>query len=168
MDIYFRVIGNTHDETSMGHKYWFRPAADCDAISVTANAQGFTPLIAVARHFGWDYGMLEAATSACNDREEIAIVTAVVPKLLLVPATKGRGDAKFLIRDLLKATTEVATEGLHFTHFGFLQGQFPEEEISDILSEILSPRRHLTLQRFVFDIDARAEDRLYGLMRPNR
>lgn len=166
MDIYFRGIGNSHDEISMGHKYWFQPAVGCDAMSATANVTGFTPLIAAARHFGWDYGVLEAAASACNDKGEVAIITAVVPKLFLVPATKAKGNSKFLIEDLLKAVIEVAIEGLHFTHYGFLQGHFPEEEISDILRAILSSYPHPTLQRFVFDIDIRAKDRLYDLMRP--
>lgn len=83
-----------------------------------------------------------------------------------MPATKGHGHAKFLITDLLKAASEIAVQGLHFTHFGFLQGRFPEEEISDILGEILSPHLPRTLQRLVFDIDVRAESSLYGLMRP--
>jgi hypothetical protein len=152
----------------MGHKIWFHPAAGCDAISATANAPGFTPLVAVARHFAWDYGMLEAAASACNDKGEIAIVTSTVPKLFLVPATKGHGEVKFLITDLLKATANVGAQGLHFTHFGFLQGRVPEEEISVVLDEILSLRISLTLQRIVFDIDVRAERRLYNLMRPKR
>jgi hypothetical protein len=166
MDIHFRVIRNTPDETSMGQKYWFQPAGDCDAISATANAPGFTPLIAVARHFGWDYRMLEAAASACNNKGEVAIVTSVEPKLFLVPATKGHGDAKFLIVDLLKATSEVAVRGLHFTHFGFLQGRFPETEVADIIAEILNPGGRVTLQKLVFDIDVRAESSLYTLMRP--
>jgi len=168
MDIEFRTIRNTHDETSMGHKMWFHPAARCDAISATANAPGFSPLAAVARHFAWDYEMLETAASACNDRGEIAIITSTVPTLFLVPATRGHGDAKFLITDLLKATAKVGAQGLHFTHFGFLQGRFPEEEITVVLDEILSLRVPLTLQRFVFDVDIRAESRLYDLIRPTR
>lgn len=141
---------------------------ECDAISATANAPGFTPLVAVARHYGWDYRQLEAAAAACNNKGEVAIVTSVEPKLFLVPATKGHGDAKFLIVDLLKATSEIAVKGLHFTHFGFLQGRFPETEIADILAEILNPRVRVTLQRLVFDIDVRAESSLYGLLRPRR
>ena len=168
MDIHFRVMRNTPDETTMGHKYWFQPAVGCDAISVTANALGFTPLVAVGRHFGWDYRMLEAAASACNDKGEVAIVTSVEPKLFLVPATKGHGDAKFLITDLLKATSAIAVQGLHFTHFGFLQGRFPETEIADVIAEILHPRVRVTLRRLIFDIDVRAENKLYGLMRPKR
>ena len=168
MDIHFRVLRNTHDEISMGHKYWFQPAEGCDAISATANAPGFTPLVAVARHFGWDYGMLEVAAGACNKKGEVAVVSAVSPKLFLVPATKGHGEAKFLIADLLKATSAVGSCGLHFTHFGFLQGRFPEEELRDILAEILSPHLSHTLQTLVFDIDVRAESRLYSLMCPKR
>ncbi len=168
MDIHFRTIRNSHDETSMGHKIWFPPTTGCDVISATANAPGFTPLIAVARHFGWDYGHLETAAAACNNRREIAIVTSVAPTLFLVPATKGRGDAKFLIKDLLRAISEVGCQGLHFTHFGFIQGRLPDQEVTEILREILSPDLTTSLKNFVFDIDVRAEKSLYSLLRPSR
>lgn len=151
----------------MGHKLWFRPVAGCDIVSATANPHGFTPLISVARHFNWSYELLDKAAAACNARQEVSIVNSVTPTLLLVPSTKGRGDARFLIKDLLAAATETRSEGLHFTHFGFLQGKFPVDEVSDVLTEILSPTRHVTLQRFVFDIDARAQDHLYTLLSPN-
>ena len=168
VDIHFRTTSNTHDETSAGHKLSFRPAEGCDALSATANAPGFTPLIAIARHFGWDYGRLEAAAAACNDRGEVAVIADLTPRLFLVPATRGHGNTTFLIKDLLRATSKLAVEGLHFTHFGFLQGQFPEEEISDILRELLTPQQPLPLQRLVFDVDSRAEARLHGLLSPGR
>jgi hypothetical protein len=63
MHLNFHVIKNTHDEIFMGHKIWFEPVPGCDVISATANAPGFTPLIAIARHFGWDYGMLVRAAA---------------------------------------------------------------------------------------------------------
>ncbi len=150
----------------MGHKLWFPPTTGCDVISATANAPGFTPLVAVARYFGWDYGRLEAAALACNNRGEVAIITDIAPNLLLVPATKGDGDTKFLIKDLLKAANKIGVEGLHFTHFGYLQGRFPEQEVTDILREMFKPSIPLKLKRIVFDIDARAESKLYELMRP--
>jgi len=166
MDIQFRVIRNTPDETLMGHKLWFQPSVGCDAISATANAPGFTPLVAIGRHFGWDYGMLEAAAAACNDKAEIAVITLTAPTLLLVPATKGQGDAKFLISDLLRATSKLGVHDLHFTHFGFLQGRFPKREIADVLDRLLSFNGPQSLHRIVFDIDERAESKLYDLMRP--
>ncbi len=166
MDIQFRAIKNNYDEISMGHKLWFPPTIGCDAVSATANAPGFTPLVAIGRYFGWDYKILEGAASACNNRGEIAIVNNVKPLLLLVPATKGDGDTKFLIKDLLKAANKIGVEGLHFTHFGYLQGRFPEQEVTDILREILKPSMALTLKRLVFDIDERAASKLYELIRP--
>ena len=60
-----------------------------------ADVTALRPLIAAARHFGWDYGVLEAAASACNDKGEVAIITAVVPKLFLVLATKAKGKSSF-------------------------------------------------------------------------
>lgn len=108
MDIHFRVISNTPDETSMGQKYWFQPAVECDAISATANAPGFTPLVAVARHFGWNYRMLEAAASACNDKGEVAIVTSVEPTLF--PETEIAG----IITEILNPRVRVTLQKLVF------------------------------------------------------
>ena len=166
MNISFRTVTNTQDEKSMGQKYWFSPAPDCDAISATANAPGFTPLIAIARHFAWDYQLLEKAAGQCNTRGEVAIVALTGPSLFLVPATKGHGEAQFLIKDLLKAVAAVGATSLHFTHFGFLQGKFPEAEVSSVLRELLGPNVPRRLEKIVFDIDVRAERKLYDLMRP--
>ena len=166
MDILFHTVRNTSDETLMGHKLWFPAVKGCDAVSATANASGFTPLIAVARYFEWDYGMMKAAASACNEKGEIAILTEVKPTLFLVPATKGRGNAAFLIKDLLRAVSKVGVRGLHFTHFGFLQGPFPGAEIAAILDVILDPKLPTFLERLVFDIDERKRAQLHNLMRP--
>ena len=168
MDLHFRSIANTPDEISMGHKLWFHPASGCDAVSATANTHGFTPVRAAATHFGWDLALVEAAAEACNRRGEIAVVNSAAPMLFLVPATKGRGNTNYLIRDLLRAVSAADADGLHLTHFGFLQGRFPEDEIADVLTEILAPRLPLCLRRVVFDIDSRAESKLHGLIRPRR
>jgi len=66
---------------------------------------------------------------------------------------------------LLKAIDATEVRQLHFTHFGFLQGKFPTEEISGVLRAILGwAPRHLV--RLIFDIDSRSIAQLYGLMRP--
>ncbi len=49
METVIRPVVNTPDEIFAGHKLWFVPVHGCDAISATANAPGFTPLIAIAR-----------------------------------------------------------------------------------------------------------------------
>ncbi len=150
----------------MGHKLWFLPATGCDAISATANGAGFTPLTAAARHFGWDPVSLGQATDACNARRQVAVVNDIAPTLFLVPQTKGVADAQFLIKDLLRAVSKVGVNGLHFTHYGFLQGRFPTREIADVLHELLDPGTGSRLTRLVFDIDHRMASSLYSLMQP--
>jgi hypothetical protein len=166
MHLNFHVIENTHDEIAMGHKIWFEPVPGCDVISATANAPGFTPLIAIARHFSWDYDMLERAATACNEKGEVLIVTSVVPTLILVPATKGRGNTGKVMWDFINALAATEAQRLHFTHFGFLQSRLPKQEVAVILDYFLGLILPRTLQSITFDIDERRIKQLYGLMRP--
>jgi hypothetical protein len=167
MHLNFHVIKNTHDEIAMGHKIWFEPVSGCDVISATANAPGFTPLIAIARHFSWDYDMLERAATACNEKGEVLIVTSVVPTLILVPATKGRGNTGKVMWDFINALEATEARCLHFTHFAFLQSRLPQEEVSVILHYFLGLIFPVTLKTIIFDIDERRIQELYGLMRPD-
>jgi len=166
MDTLIRMVRNTDDEILAGHKLWFSPVADCDAISATANALGFTPLTAVARCFGWDYGLMESAANACNYKNEVAVVTQVKPMLILVPATKGRSDADALVFDLLAALRAAKVQSLHLTHFGFLQGKFPGSEIAAVLNLLFMYGPTLPLSRLVVDVDARSARALYALISP--
>ena len=99
MNLSFNAITNTPDEIAMGHKIWFEPIPKCDVISATANAPGFTPLIAIARHYGWNYDLIARASAACNDSRGVTIVQSVTPTLVLVPATKGRGNTDDIMFD---------------------------------------------------------------------
>ncbi len=166
MHLNFHVISNTHDEIYMGHKIWFEPVPGCDVISATANAPGFTPLIAIARHFGWDYDMLERAAAACNEKGEVLIVSSVVPTLMLVPATKGHGNTRKLMWDFINALAATKAQCLHFTHFGFLQSRLPQQEVAVVLDYFLGLILPRTLKSITFDIDERRIKQLYGLMRP--
>ena len=167
MNINFRTIQNSADEIYMGQKLWFKPVEGCDVISATANAPGFTTLIAIARHFGWDYDMLAFASEACNNKGEVLTLTTVTPNLILVPATKGRSNTRRLMFDFIMALGQIEGQRLHFTHFGFLQGQFPKAEVSEILNYFLGLVLPSTLEMVVFDIDIRRQKQLYGLMQPN-
>lgn len=166
MNLSFHTISNSPDEIYMGHKIWFEPVPGCDVISATANAPGFTPLTAIARHFGWDYGMLERAATACNEKGEVLIVTSVVPTLILVPATKGHGNTRKLMWDFINALAATEARCLHFTHFGFLQSRLPQQEVAVILGHFLDLVFPDTLKSITFDIDVRRIKQLYGLMRP--
>lgn len=98
MEIIFREMPHTYDEVVMGHKLWFPESIESDVISATANIDGFTPLTAISRKYGWRNDLLTAASAQCNIRNEIAVIKELTPTLLLVPSTKGKGDTDFLIK----------------------------------------------------------------------
>jgi len=54
MEIIFREMPHTYDEVVMGHKLWFPESIESDVISATANIDGFTPLTAISRKYGWN------------------------------------------------------------------------------------------------------------------
>ena len=135
MKIEFREVTHQFDETYMGHKIFFHPCYETDTISATANTGGFTPLTAIARYFGWDSKFIHKASEECNARNEVAIVAQVEPTLILVPKTREKEKVRFLINDLLDAASEIGSKILHFTHFGFTQTEYPENELQMILNE---------------------------------
>ncbi len=155
METHIRPIAHTPDEISMGHASWHYPVPSCDAISATANCNGFTPLTAIERRYGWDRESLSRAVTACNNKGEVCILD-LSPKLFLVPATKGYGNAPFLINDLIAAIRAAQVRNLHFTHFGFIQGHLPRAEVSAVLNGLFSDANVRQLNRLVIDIDARA------------
>lgn len=152
MNISFRSIDHADHETKMGHPIWFYPVAHCDGVSATANTNGFTPLRAIERQFGWDRSAVDEAASLCNAISEVCVVP-FSPKLLLVPATKGQGNAEFLIHDLVAASKAAGVRALHFTHFGFIQGRLPAKEIAEIFSCLFGNVATLGLECIVIDID---------------
>ena len=155
MEIIFREMPHTYDEVVMGHKLWFPESVESTVISATANSHGFTPLTAIARRYGWNSELIEAASVQCNSRSEIAILKEVNPILLLVPSTQGKGDANFLIRDLINAANAVNTDVLNFTHYGFVQNKLPKLEVESILKVMLDNTIKSSIQVVVWDIDYR-------------
>ena len=159
MRLIFCVREHTFDEIYMGHPLGFPAIHGVEAISATANARGFTPLTAIARTYGWQREYLEMASADCNRRQEIAVVSNVTPRLLLVPKTRGDGgwlpDADHLLIDLLAAVKHLRLRSLHFTHFGFLQGRPPVMEMRRLLELLLSPLQTSSLSVLYWDIDRR-------------
>jgi len=159
MRLIFCVREHTFDEIQMVHLLGFPAILGLDAISATANANGFTPLTAIARTYGWQRDQLEAASAQCNQRQEVAVITALSPNLLLVPRTHGE-DGRLpnvgnLISDLLTAVNHLNIRSLHFTHFGFVQGRFPEMEARTILNALLGSLHQSSLDVLYWDIDRR-------------
>jgi hypothetical protein len=159
MRLIFCVREHTYDEIHMGHLLGFPAILGLDAISATANARGFTPLTAIARTYGWQRDQLEAASDVCNHRQEVAVLNALSPTLLLVPQTHGddgrRPAVDSLISDLLAAVDHLKIKSLHFTHFGFVQGRFPEVEVRTILEILLASLPQSSLDVLYWDIDRR-------------
>lgn len=163
MDLRFRPVSHTNDEIEMGHATWHYPVAECDAVSATANTNGFTPLTAIVRTLGLDREVIGQAAQKCNKKQEVCVV-GTQPTLFLVPATKGIGNADFLIKDLIEATKIAEAKSLHMTHFGFMQSILPCSEVSSVLHYLFANSRSIHLSKLVIDIDHRVEDQLYGLL----
>jgi hypothetical protein len=155
MEIIFREMPHTYDEVVMGHKLWFPESIESDVISATANIDGFTPLTAISRKYGWRNDLLTAASTQCNIRNEIAVIKELTPTLLLVPSTKGKGDTDFLIKDLIKAANAVKADVLNFTHFGFIQNKLPIHEIQSILDVLFDENFKSSIHVIIWDIDFR-------------
>jgi hypothetical protein len=159
MKIIFRVHVHTEAEIQVGHKLGFSGLQGVDAVSATANPDGFTPLTAAARIYGWDRELISKASEQCNDRREVAIVHQVTPTLLLVPKVTGKTHYKYTVEgcaiDLMMAAKRLDIKTLHFTHFGFIQSHKVTEDFSKILEIFLNPLSDLPLEELIWEIDYR-------------
>ena len=159
MKFIFRVHVHTEGEIQMGHKLGFSGLQGVDAVSATANHDGFTPLTAAARIYGWDRDLITRASQQCNDRKEVAIVHQVTPTLLLVPKVTGKTSYKYTVEgcaiDLLMAAKHLKIKSLHFTHFGFMQSSKVEQDFGKILEIFLNPLNDMPLEEVIWEIDYR-------------
>lgn len=161
-----RAVFHAPDELEMGHKLWFEHVVDCDAISATANMGGFTVLNAIKMRFGWDTDMLKKASSACNERDEIAVLSELTPKLLLVPRTRidDPSRSQFYIDDLFAAVDAVGVKRLQFTHYSFMDHLGFEGEVEVVLRQIFSDDVDTTLEQLVFEADHRVVDNIVNML----
>lgn len=160
MKVIYRSIRHDPMEIFMGQFIWFNPCEDVDAISVTANPEGFTTQSRVGQLLGYDQEVMADAAKVCNDKYEIVILNKSTPPLLLVPQTYGRKDSLFLINDLIAACNHLKVKRLHFTHFGFIQKELPKNEVVQILQVMLDPYIQSTIETIMWDIDSRVKDAL--------
>lgn len=164
MKIIFRPIPHDPMEIIMGQFIWFHPCEDVDAISVTANLEGFTTQNRVGHLLGYDQEVMVDTAKVCNDKYEIAILNKSTPPLLLVPQTYGRKDSLFLINDLIAACNHLMVKRLHFTHFGFIQKELPKSEVQQILRVMLDPHIQSTIETVVWDVDSRVKNELQTIV----
>jgi hypothetical protein len=159
MKIVFRVHVHTEAEIQIGHKLGFTGLEGVDAVSATANPEGFTPLTAAARIYGWDRDVITRASEQCNARREVAIVDQVTPTLLLVPKVTRKTSYELTVEgcaiDLLMAAKHLKIKSLHFTHFGFMQSHKVAQDFRKILEIFLNPLSDLPLEQMIWEIDYR-------------
>ena len=155
MKIEFIPNPRTALEIEWGGCHYAYKAPQQTAISATANANGYTLLNAYARAFDWDLKLIEAAANDCNSRGQVAVLKQLQPTLLLVPKTKADKSVYEITKDLVDAVNELGLSELHFTHYGFIQGKMPKNEITEILNYLLNPKLATTLKTVYWAIDTR-------------
>jgi hypothetical protein len=151
------VIKHHTDELHMRHKYWFDYFPGCDGISASANMDGFTVLNAIKMRFGWDTDLIRQAADTCNEKDEIAILDRLTPKLFIVPRTKVDDPVKsrFYMTDLLAAADAVGIRELQFSHYSFTDHLGFKREWETVLEMIYYQQTTAKLDHLVLDIDAR-------------
>lgn len=157
MEIIFRPIEHKFFDLDKELEVQTVAITHIDAVSATANISGFVPLRSIAHEYGWDTETLRVAVKECNERSEVAILNPLKPTLFLVPKTDGKSNTLFYITDLLNAMNHLEIETVRFTHYFFLVGNFPKDEISKILEVMLNPLTKSTLKKVYWDIDTRQE-----------
>ena len=161
-----RAVSHTDDdELIMRHKLWFQHVPECDGISATANMDGFTILNAIKMRFNLDTDMIRKASDMCNDRDEIAILDRLTPKLFLVPRTRIDDPEKseFYIKDLIAAVDTVGIKNLQFTHYSFIDHLGFRGELEVVLRTIFSKKLDTKLEQLVLDTDYRVVDKMIDL-----
>lgn len=126
-----------------------------DAISATANADGFTVLGAIASGFNWDRNILNHAADECNKSGQVVIVNQLKPTLLLVPKTRANMNVSAVTKDLIDAANALGLKKLNFTHYLLVLNKLPKNEITEILTYLLNPNLVTTLETIYWDIDTR-------------
>ncbi len=158
MNLVIRPIKRNPQEILMGQYIWFYPCDGMEAVSVTANSEGFATQKRVGDFLGFTHHAMVSAANMCNTRYEVTILNKSNPYLLLVPQTKGQKDCRFLIQDLMNACNALKIKTLHFTHYGFVQNGLPEKEVQEIFNLILDSSNNKNLDLMIWDIDLREID----------
>ncbi len=167
----------------MGHYIFFRPIEGADAISVSANMGGFTPMNQAVSALGLDRDRMIQFAKDVNVRWEVGVVTHGPRKLLVVPKTRRNSygyPKRCLVTDLLLACKATGVNTLHFCHYGFIQNKLIREELNRLFSILLNPLVESQVHMdFIIEADVRIinemksihnmyVDRLYVLDRSKR
>jgi len=166
MRIILRSHTNSEEEINSGQKAGFTSIRGIDAISVTANLNGATPLSAVLQYLKVDKKTIRKIVDYSNINGRVELVKNR-PNLILLPPTRaeiGRHkDVEFYAIKMLKICNAENFKELHFTHYGFMNGIFQKLEIRRILTILLNPLVYSTLETIYWEIDSRYIDEMRDL-----
>ena len=164
MKLIFRSHTNTPEEIQLGHKLGFTTIKGIDAISVSANLNGFTPATAVLRHLGYDKNQFQQMADYCRANGSVELYLDGKPNLIFVPPTRGytgkNRSMEYYITRTLQISNAQNFKSLHFSHFGFINGEFQQLDIFKIFNVLLNPLVYTTLDVFYWEIDSRYLDRI--------
>jgi hypothetical protein len=170
MQFIFRIQKNTETEIDLGHKVSFTVADGADALSVSANSNGFTPLTAAFRAMYLDPKIFEDQILDCRRSNKVVELKNTIfdnPKIILVPPTRGI-TGKFSTYEyyavrILEICNLHKLKNLHFTHYGFLNGGYDFIEVQRVMTTLLHPLIFTTLEKIYFEIDYRYSDEFINI-----
>jgi len=165
IEIQFRPISRQWEEVQMGHCVWGYGVPGTDCVSATASEDGFTPLNSVAIVYRWNSDLVKRGSRTCNTSGKVEFVPNTFPKLLLVPQTHGKVNFELAL-SFVQAIVAEQVRYLHMSHFGFIQGRFPSEELDAILSAFDRVELPTTLQRVTIDVDSRIQAEANDVLHP--
>ena len=158
MKIIFLPHKNTDEEIQLGQKINFTPIHGLQAISVTANLNGFTPMAAVLEYLKVKKKTLIKEVHHCSFSGIVKLIPGW-PNIILVPPTRGptyrNKWIEYYMIQILKICNAENFKELQFNHYGFINGTFQKGEVSRILSVLLNPLIYTTLEAIYWEIDAR-------------
>jgi hypothetical protein len=100
----------------------------------------------------------------CQINEVVNLYSGNKPNIILVPSIRSKENKKvsieYYITKILQICNANNFKSLHFSHFGFINGNFQQEDILRILMVLLNPLIHSTLKVFYWEIDSRYLDRI--------
>jgi hypothetical protein len=165
MTIKFLPRESEPTEAEMGQYLFFYDQFldECDAISVSANATGFTPLTTISGVLSWDRDMINQFATEVNTRGEVGVNINVSPKLLLVPHVLNNKPQHKLAEDLFQACNAIKAKTLRFTHYGLILGTFPKEQIKSIMQYIVEYKDDLSLDKIYWEVDEKYKQEINEL-----
>jgi hypothetical protein len=171
MELIIKVQGHIEQETHLGHHLNFSRCLEINAnehiekniISVTAALDGFTTLNAICRSYNWNEEVVKIDVDRCNQIDKSLIIREVAPSIFMIPRSKSEESImkfpEYYISELIKVADYYKTECVHYTHYSFINF-FPRDEIIRQLTILLNPVRYVSINEFVWEIDARFKDEM--------